>query len=286
METLFQTGFAGVRIHNEEASHSSAAALGAKAYTSGQDIHFGAGQFRPEQPEGLRLLAHELSHTIQQRAVSPANGSSQGPLQSFRIGARSDALEQEADSAADQVISGRSVRVTGRVGNRQGRIQRTGPGNGGSETDGSGQGSSATPAAPKEVPPVEEIVSGMAGSLTNAQVKVGAPGDPECGSRAGYVRGYRIPIVLCPGFFDSSPEQQSRTMIHESAHLQGIGSAVLGEGYCQFFTCESSCPGGFDSADSWAQYVHCLTDQTPDEPEKVEVKPGAQAPGSAPSKDQ
>ena len=116
---------------------------------------------------------------------------------------------------------------------------------------------------------VERIVSGMVGRLLNAPVMVAAPGDPECGSRAGYVRGFRPPIVLCPRFFSSSPEQQIRTMIHESAHLMRIGNAGPGEGYCVMFTCESSCPGGFDSADSWAQYVHCLSNQTPDQPEPV-----------------
>ncbi len=335
VEPLFKTDFGKVRIHDDTQSHQSATALGARAYTSGQDIHFASGEYRPQETRGLRLLAHELSHTIQQGEGTPAH---QPALQTYRVAESSSGLEQEADRAADRVVAGQPAQVTGRVGS-EGLVQR--------QDGGGGGGGGNQQAAPREVPPVDptpdqakviedarraaairtqqarfrtsgiapdertaeryrrearrlarimfewpnpnmeqvtEIVLGMAGSLTNAQVKVAAPGDPECGNRAGYVRGFRIPIVLCDGFFNSSPEQQIRTMIHEAAHLQGIGEASVGEGYCQFFDCQSSCPGGFDSADSWAHYVHCLTEQTPDQPPTLIGNPnGPQPPGGAPA---
>jgi hypothetical protein len=117
---------------------------------------------------------------------------------------------------------------------------------------------------------VADIVRSMVTFLTsNVTVVVAASNDPDCGSRAAYVRGLRPPIVLCRQFFRDSPEQQIRTMIHESAHLARIGSADVAEGYCTFFTCDTPCPGGFDSADSWAQYVHCLSGQAPDVPPPI-----------------
>lgn len=127
---------------------------------------------------------------------------------------------------------------------------------------------------------IEEIVGSIVSHLTNPQVMVGGRGDPECGNRAAYVRGLRPPIVLCPTFFSSTPEQQARTMIHEAAHLARIGSATLGESYCVIFDCETSC-GGFDSADSWSQFVHCLSGQTPDQPTVIQGQPGGsgQPPG-------
>lgn len=120
---------------------------------------------------------------------------------------------------------------------------------------------------------VAEIVSRMVMHLAgSSSIMVAGPGDPECGgSRAGYVRGFRPPIVLCPAFFapTGTPEQQTRTLIHEAAHLANIGNASRAEGYCTFFTCDTACPGGFYSADSWAQYVHCLSGQTPDVPPPI-----------------
>lgn len=128
---------------------------------------------------------------------------------------------------------------------------------------------------------VEEIVSSMVSRLINPQVMVAGRNDPECGNRAAYVRGLRPPIILCPTFFSDTPEQQIRTLIHEAAHLARIGSATLGESYCVIFDCETSC-GGFDSADSWAQFVHCLSGQTPDQPTVIQGQPGGagQQPGS------
>jgi hypothetical protein len=119
---------------------------------------------------------------------------------------------------------------------------------------------------------IEQIVSNMVSRLTNPQVMVAGSNDPECGSRAAYVRGFQPPIILCPAFFSASPEERIRTMIHESAHLARIGSAALGESYCVNFDCENSC-GGFDTADSWAQFVHCLSGRAPDQPIVIQGRP-------------
>jgi hypothetical protein len=128
---------------------------------------------------------------------------------------------------------------------------------------------------------IEEVVGSMVTKLTNPQVMVAGRNDPECGNRAAYVRGLQPPIVLCPTFFTDSPEQQTRTMIHESAHLARIGSGSLGESYCIFFDCETSC-GGFDSADSWTHFVHCLSGQTADQPTPVQGRPGGSGGGGTP----
>lgn len=117
---------------------------------------------------------------------------------------------------------------------------------------------------------VTEIVGNMRSRLTPGLPVVIAPAnDPDCGNRAGYVRGLRPPVVLCPAFFSSSPEEQIRTMVHEAAHIVGIGEP-MGESYCGVFDCQTSC-GGFYVADSWSHFVHCLSGQTPDEPEVVEA---------------
>jgi hypothetical protein len=88
--------------------------------------------------------------------------------------------------------------------------------------------------------------------------------DQTCSRRkfAAYVVGNRPPVHLCPAFFRSSREQQVRTLVHEAAHLAGIGE-VEGESYCVVFDCQGRCGSGFEAADSWSHYVHCLSNQRP-----------------------
>jgi hypothetical protein len=60
-----------VRVHTGPASAQAAGAVGANAYATGNDIHFGAGQYQPDDPFGLHLLAHEVAHTQQQAGGVP-----------------------------------------------------------------------------------------------------------------------------------------------------------------------------------------------------------------------
>ena len=64
--TKLGADLSGVRIHDDEAAHAAAKEIGARAFTHGRDIFFAAGEWRPEDREGRRLLAHELAHTVQQ----------------------------------------------------------------------------------------------------------------------------------------------------------------------------------------------------------------------------
>ncbi len=65
--------FSHVRIHTGPQASASAAAVNARAYTVGSDIVFGAGQYAPHTLEGRSILAHELTHVVQQSA-SPTSG--------------------------------------------------------------------------------------------------------------------------------------------------------------------------------------------------------------------
>jgi hypothetical protein len=66
MEPRFGTDFSGVRLHTDAQAADSTEAIQAQAYTSGSHIVFGPGRYAPETPEGKRLLAHELTHVVQQ----------------------------------------------------------------------------------------------------------------------------------------------------------------------------------------------------------------------------
>ena len=128
---------------------------------------------------------------------------------------------------------------------------------------------------------IGQILGNMGGGLISVDVKVAAPGDTDCGNRDGYVRGHRPPIVLCPAFFrdPAGGEQRIRTMIHEMAHVVGIGTSDASEQYYVTFDCTS--PGAFEAADAWANYVHCLSGQTPDKPEEIR---GSAGPRTGPRK--
>lgn len=66
MESRFGRDFSHVRIHSDCSASVSAAQLKAFAYTVGSDIYFASGRFQPDHTEGRKLLAHELTHVVQQ----------------------------------------------------------------------------------------------------------------------------------------------------------------------------------------------------------------------------
>src|SRR5947209_7957462 len=66
MEPRFGHDFSRVRVHADGRAAESAQSVNALAYTVGQDVVFGGGQYEPETMEGKKLLAHELTHVVQQ----------------------------------------------------------------------------------------------------------------------------------------------------------------------------------------------------------------------------
>jgi len=74
MEDRFGFDFSRVRIHTDRRAADSAHEINALAYTVGSNIVFGAGQYAPHSPTGQRLLAHELTHVVQQTG-NPLNSA-------------------------------------------------------------------------------------------------------------------------------------------------------------------------------------------------------------------
>jgi hypothetical protein len=96
----------GVRVHTDSHAATAAESLGARAYATGQDVYMGAGQYRPDSADGAWLLAHEVAHTVQQRGASAA------PACKLDVSAPGDAMETEADAAADAMISGAPASIS------------------------------------------------------------------------------------------------------------------------------------------------------------------------------
>jgi len=106
MESRFGQSFAPVRVHTDVAAAASAEALDAHAYSVGNDIVFGPGEFAPATASGTRLLAHELAHVVQQRRGGNAPLPGAGTPH-----------ESAADTAAAAVASGKTgVAVGGATG--------------------------------------------------------------------------------------------------------------------------------------------------------------------------
>jgi hypothetical protein len=69
MEQRFGQDFSRVRVHFDGVAEQSARDVNANAYTAGDNIVFGAGRYAPASPNGRRLIAHELTHVVQQSAA-------------------------------------------------------------------------------------------------------------------------------------------------------------------------------------------------------------------------
>jgi len=98
MESMFGHDFSQVRIHADSASAESARSVNALAYTVGSDIVFGAGRYAPGTRDGDRLLAHELTHVVQQ--TQSRDSASEGPLtlsRQFEVPAKVPKLDAPAE---------------------------------------------------------------------------------------------------------------------------------------------------------------------------------------------
>ncbi len=102
MEGRFGTDFGDVRVHTDSAAHDSAKSVNAQAYTVGSNIVFQRDTYDPSSDSGKHMLAHELTHVVQQRS-GPVDGTDAGG--GVKVSDPSDRFEREAVSNADHVMS-------------------------------------------------------------------------------------------------------------------------------------------------------------------------------------
>jgi hypothetical protein len=114
MESRIGFDFSKVRIHADSEAAASARSLSAHAYTVGSDVVFAAGRYSPGTTEGQRLLAHELTHVVQQR------GADRSPIAANQPAGAG--LESEAARVAEAIHGGARSFPNGRIARRT--IQR------------------------------------------------------------------------------------------------------------------------------------------------------------------
>ncbi len=100
MEPRFGHDFSQVRIHNDTQAAETAQAVHARAYTLGRDIVFGAGQYAPETITGKNLLAHELTHVVQQGGLVSS---------SKNMNSSNDMGERDANHIAPSILTSSST---------------------------------------------------------------------------------------------------------------------------------------------------------------------------------
>jgi hypothetical protein len=102
MESRFGHDFSDVRVHNDGAAHESAKSVNAQAYTVGSNIVFQRDKYDPSSDAGKHMLAHELTHVVQQRS-GPVDGTDAGG--GVQVSDPSDRFEREAVATADHLMS-------------------------------------------------------------------------------------------------------------------------------------------------------------------------------------
>ena len=129
LEPKFGYSFENVKIHADGHADELSKAVNARAFTTGQDLYFRRGEYQPNSESGRHLLAHELTHTIQQSRAS-VSGSPVG--ERILVSDPNDSFEQEASTTAANVMQGNQVQFDTRASGagviqRQIVIQREGP---------------------------------------------------------------------------------------------------------------------------------------------------------------
>jgi hypothetical protein len=97
MSDSFGEDLSGVRAHTSAEADELNQQLGARAFTTGQDIFFREGEYSPNTGSGQELIAHELTHVVQQQRGDVPGGDG------MRVNAPGDAFEQEADAVAKAI---------------------------------------------------------------------------------------------------------------------------------------------------------------------------------------
>jgi hypothetical protein len=104
-EGVLGQDFSDVNVHTDSQSDELNKQLGAKAFTTGNDIFFRSGAYNPGNSDGQRLIAHELTHVAQQGAAQESLGRPPSVQGKMTVNDPNDQFESEADNVADVVMN-------------------------------------------------------------------------------------------------------------------------------------------------------------------------------------
>ncbi len=252
-DARFERDFGDVRVHTDAAAARSAAALDARAYTFGSNVYFGASQYAPETTEGRRLLAHELTHVVQQGG-GPATISRYASVTctagTHGAPANADALIEAAEILAGLVITAADMDLTllrldavlpglgagggftmptsARMTNYQNSFGLPPRVSGGRFRDRLGGGTFSTQAEAlvNEIDALQNRYQRIADRISAGIRYRCIGGSTTIGDCEGHCRGRTATaclgqnlIMLCPKFWTDSMDTRAKLLIHEVAHL-------------------------------------------------------------------
>lgn len=102
LETALGADLSRLRVHTDAEADQLSRSVQAVAFTSGSDIYFRSGTYNPAAADGLRLLAHEATHTVQQAAGPVAGTPAPGGIS---LSDPSDSFERAAEATAARVVA-------------------------------------------------------------------------------------------------------------------------------------------------------------------------------------
>jgi hypothetical protein len=217
MENRFGADFSNVKIHTGNYAAQLSKDLNAQAFTVGNDIYFNEGKYQPESSEGKHLLAHELTHTLQQSsAVQYEKIQRQSNTQvtvtvSNAPGTCSLNQHHQIEPAVYQVQRWLS-RAIQHVNNYTG--------NAASEPGVSAalqyHFHSTTAQTASNVLTILNRISSEIITRPDLNVECHTAADGSCGSAGAYVSGNLL--AFCPDFFQGDATWQATALLHELAH--------------------------------------------------------------------
>ena len=224
LEPRLGQDFSGVRVHTDAPAAASARAVSANAYTVGRDIVFSESRFAPETQSGLRLLAHELAHVVQQGGARSPHSA---PSTKGMFGPVAEGAEREADAAADAIIGGRPQRLARRAG-LAGSLQR--------DAFHTPSVSVRSPVFEETVTQLTELMPARSLSRTERELVQGVFGASVDFSRVRIIPTsileYRTVAnsIRVPENFSVANAEMAQTLVHEMTHVwqyQHSGTSYL-----------------------------------------------------------
>ncbi len=256
-EPRFGRDFSNVRVHTDRPAADSAAELQARAYTVGSNVFFGRSEYSPDSGEGRKLLAHELTHVVQQdgadaaamptisrfASVTCTTGRHGAPANAEDIIDAAETLAVAAIALAQMDLQmlrldivlpglgaggGFAMPANQRVTNYQNSFGLPPRVSGGRFQDRLGRGTypSRGEALFNESQALENRFERIADRIANGVRYRCIGGSTTIGDCEGHCRGRTATaclgsnlIMLCPQFWSDSMRTQTFLLIHEVAHL-------------------------------------------------------------------
>ncbi|GAA4400509.1 hypothetical protein GCM10023187_13780 [Nibrella viscosa] len=219
MERAFGADFGRVRLHTDSRAVLFSRQLNAHAFTYGQDIFFNSGQYDSQSPAGRKLLAHELTHVVQQSGTVQRQIQRQTQVEvtvDNVPGACSLDQHREIEPAVRQATTWLQTslrRLDAFISNPtrepgvQAALER--------------HFHSSTAETAGRVRRVLNRINTEILTRPDLRVECRTATDTSCSSAGAYVTGNLL--VFCPSFFDGSASWQASSLVHEMAHtLTGL----------------------------------------------------------------